>query len=268
MVEVSLKKYFTDIHSHILPGFDDGASNLESSLMIARAACEGRVARIIATPHVNLEASPPDLDLLPEGVKLLNDAFQAHGLPLRAYPGAEVRINTTLLEEGRNQVNLRRLTLNHAGKYLLTDLPPSNIPLPTDEIFFQLQLSGITPILAHPERNGSFHQHPESLARLIERGVKIQVNTGSLLGHYGKRVKRFCWSLLREDLAHLVASDAHNFAGKRLDFPLIYRMLSSQLGKVRAQRLIDANPWNVLMGAPLEEPNMRGDPGGDSERIR
>ncbi len=242
---------FIDLHSHILPGFDDGARNKEECLAMAGAAVRGGISRMVATPHFDLEGSPPSPEAIAEEVQLVNGWLVHEGLGLELLAGAEVRMSASLVKPLELPMPLGDLTLGRVGRYLLLDLPMVEFPLPSEEVFFQLQLAGVTPVLAHPERNRFIHDHFDYLPSLVGRGVMLQVNAGSLTGHYGKRVERCGWKILDGGLAHLIASDAHTPSNGSLDLKSIYGLIEGRLGGEAARCLLEVNPGLVLAGEPL-----------------
>ncbi len=245
---------FIDIHSHIASGLDDGAKDLQTSLEMAGAAARGGVKIIIATPHVNLESLGESLDNLPLQLEELNRELQQRRLAVRAYPGAEVRVNTALLHFEEAPIHLDSLTLNHGGKYILLDLPQMEIPLCAEEVFFHLQLAGLTPILAHPERNLALYRNPQRIMEIFQKDVKIQVNTGSLIGYHGRKAKSLGWYILERNLAHLLASDAHRPLNHGLDFHYLYQNICARTSVEQAQLLLLNNPQAVFSGKTLENP--------------
>jgi protein-tyrosine phosphatase len=255
---------FVDVHSHILPGFDDGARNLEECLAMVRAAERGGISEMIATPHVDLEGDSPDLEAVLRVTREVNESLVAEGIELTLHAGAEVRMSAALMKPLQLSLPLKDLTLMRGGEYLLLDLPMVEFPLPSDEVFFQLQLAGVTPVLAHPERNRFIHDHFDQLPRLVERGVVLQVNAGSLAGQYGKRIERCGWRVLADGLAHLVATDAHSPANGSLDLGKVDNLIARRLGEAEARRLLEENPRRLLAGEPLEASGLSG--GGGRRR--
>lgn len=249
---------FVDVHSHILPGFDDGARSLEECLAMARAAERGGINDIIATPHVDLEGNRPDLEAVLRTSHEVNDKLAGEGIELTLHTGAEVRMSAALMKPLQLSLPLRDLTLMRGGEYLLLDLPMVEFPLPSEEVFFQLQLAGITPVLAHPERNRFIHDHFEQLPRLVERGVVLQVNAGSLIGQYGRKIEHCGWKVLTDGLAHLVATDAHNPASSSLDLGKVNALIAKRLDEAEARRLLEENPRRILEGESLEASGLTG----------
>lgn len=252
---------FVDIHSHILPGFDDGARNLGECLEMARAGVRGGIDEMIATPHIDLEGSSPDLEAVGRSVDEVNRMLEKEGIGLTLHTGAELRMSAALFKPLELPCELGDLTLNRLGRHLLLDLPMVEYPLPSDEVFFQLQLAGATPVLAHPERNGFVLEHLDLLPRLRGRGVALQVNAGSLTGQYGSRIKRGGWKIVERGLAHLIASDCHSPASRSLDLKGAYDLVARRLGEGSARLLFEDNPRRILAGEPLESMPVNGSRG-------
>ena len=246
-----------DLHSHVLSGFDDGASGPEQSLRMVRAAWQGGITDIVATPHLNLDTGGITPASIAASVDELNQVLRGEGLEVRIHVGAEVRMSATLARPEELPWPLEQLTVGGKGVYLLVDLPSAEYLLPSDEAFFRLQLAGVNPILAHPERNRMAGEDLAKLASLRDRGVALQVNAGSLLGSYGKKVKGLAWKILEEGLAQLVATDAHHPANGSLDLCGVGRSIASRLGEENALLLVRENPRRVLEGRPLEQPTPR-----------
>ena len=242
---------WTDLHSHILPGFDDGASSDEEFLEMARVAVRGGTSLMAATPHYDSENPAFDTGEAAAAVDQHNGLLREKGIPLVLVPGVEVRINAGLFDLAKEGGGLEKLCLGVKGKYILVDLPLMNVPVATPDILFQIQLCGITPILAHPERNSYLVDHPSVIRNLVERGIEMQVNSGSLDGLFGKAARRTARRLLEEGAARLVASDAHNPRGRSPDLSKTAKALSGLLGKEAPHLLLEVNPGLVLGGEEL-----------------
>ncbi len=193
-----------DLHSHILPGLDDGASDLAASMALARAAVADGTEAIVATPHVSFEydTQPAVID---GGVKSLRAALEGAGVALELIAGAEVAAGRlSELDDDR----LRALCIG-LGPYLLVESPYSSAPFLEDQIF-GLQTRGFKPMLAHPERCPLFLRDASRLERLVSQGVLCSVTAGSIAGRFGRAVRRFSHDLLRAQLVHDISSDAHD----------------------------------------------------------
>lgn len=194
-----------DLHSHILPGIDDGASGNEASIEIARVAAAAGTRAMVATPHVSVRY---DFDLATIGARTgeLNAALATRGIPLAVLPGAEIAL--TRLPELSDEA-LGELCLG-AGRYVLVESPFTRGETLIEEALFGLQVRGYKPVLAHPERSPLFRANIDRLHRLTERGIVSSVTSGSMAGRFGSTVRRFTLRLFREGLVHNVASDAHD----------------------------------------------------------
>ena len=194
-----------DLHSHILPGLDDGAATLEDALGIAEAAVADGVLIIAATPHVRSDypTSPEQMERLVDSVR---QALREAGVTLELLPGGEIALDR--LPE-LDDDDLRRFGLAGNPRYLLLEAPYFSWPLGLEDTLFQLQLRGFTTVLAHPERNAEVQASPERLAPLVERGTLVQLTAASLDGRLGSGPQKTGLRLLELGLAHLLASDAH-----------------------------------------------------------
>ncbi len=245
---------FTDIHSHILPGFDDGARGEEEFLEMSRIASAGGTARMVATPHCDLDSDPSAFERVAPAVERHAGLLDREGIALELLPGLEVRVNAGLFRAA-SEGALAELRLGGRGEggYILTDLPPIDMPTATADILFQVQLRDFTPILAHPERNRYLCNRLDLVREMVERGIVLQVNAGSLEGIYGRAANRCALALLDHGLAGLVASDAHAPSGRGPDLSMAARILSSRYGEEAARVLLEVNPGLALAGKPLLE---------------
>ena len=190
-----------DLHSHVLPGLDDGAADLEEALAICRAAAADGIELLAATPHVR-----HDHPTTPEQMEAALAVVQAAAAgTVDLLPGGEL----DLAELDRPVDELRRFALAGNPAYLLVETPYHGWPLDIALRFDRLDADGITPVLAHPERNLDVQQRPELLAGLVERGALIQVTAASVDGRLGRGSQRCVRRLLDAGLVHLIASDAH-----------------------------------------------------------
>ena len=195
-----------DIHSHVLFGVDDGPKTVEKSLEMLKQAENEGITHVFATSH----ACHPQYDVCAEDVvkqvQLLQRELEIRGSRVKIHTGHEVRITYDLLDKlAQKEV----LTLANSS-FLLLELPSSTIPIYTKSIIIQLKSVGITPIIAHPERNKAIAEKPSRLEQLIREGAVAQITAGSLAGHYGKKTQQLSLDLVRANLVHTYGSDAHN----------------------------------------------------------
>jgi protein-tyrosine phosphatase len=215
-----------DIHSHILPGLDDGAANWDDTLNMAKAAVAEGITTIIATPHhangyfnnIAVEVAKHTLHI--------NAQLIAAGVPVAIMPGQEIRVHDGLLEAWH-----RGELLPLAGSnYVLIELPFTHIPKAMNELIHELYIMKLKPIIAHPERNAEIVKHPERLAELVEEGAFAQVTSLSLLGGFGRRIEQSAWSLCRSGLIHIVSSDAHHPVHRGFRLREAYDVIRKRMG--------------------------------------
>lgn len=190
-----------DIHSHIIYEVDDGASSISESLRMMEQANKLWIKAIVATPHFHRNIFEPDR--IQEHFDKLSKLALEFNITLLL--GYEVFISPLISEllEGR-----KNLTIDDS-RYLLMEFPCNSIPPYSVDTVYKMQLLGITPIIAHPERNRRFLANSGILLDFIERGCLIQIDAASILGVYGINVKGFAKRLIQRRMAHFVASDAH-----------------------------------------------------------
>jgi protein-tyrosine phosphatase len=195
-----------DLHSHILPGLDDGARSLDDALDIARSAVADGTDVIAATPHVR-EDYPTTADAMENGVNELRQALEREEVELTVLPGGEISLEQ-FDRLGRDE--LRRFSLAGNPSYLLVETPYTDWPLYFGEVVFRLTAAGITPVIAHPERNFAVQQDFERLGELVRAGALAQVTAASLDGRLGSRTRACARKLIDAELVHLLGSDAHS----------------------------------------------------------
>ncbi|GGH84206.1 protein-tyrosine phosphatase [Pullulanibacillus pueri] len=200
-----------DLHCHILPGIDDGAQTEYDALDMACAAVENGITKIVATPHhKNGAYENPKAQIL-KYVEVLNELLGSQGIPLEILPGQEVRIYGEIAQEIDNGA---LLTMNNGGHYVFIEFPSSQVPRYAKQLFYDMQLQGITPIIVHPERNHEIQSNPMLLYNFIKNGALSQVTAASLLGRFGKKAHKLSVQIIENNLTHFIATDAHNTEGR------------------------------------------------------
>jgi protein-tyrosine phosphatase len=194
-----------DLHCHILPGLDDGPTNLDFSLAMAREAVKAGTQLIVATPHIRADFDVDPNEIEPR-VDLFNDRLQRERLPLRVLPGAEIGW-ASASELGDTQ--LARLSLG-SGHRVLLESPYGRKPVDLEGIIAGLAKRGFEAVLAHPERCPLFQRDIGRLRKIVAGGTMCSITAGSMSGRFGATVRAFTVEMLREGLVHDVASDAHD----------------------------------------------------------
>ena len=238
-----------DLHTHIIPGLDDGAKDLEQALAMAEVAVKDGITILAATPHVISGVFDNSKSHILQAVKELNQLLVSKNIPLQILPGAEYHLEPDLphrLADGE------LLTINDTGRYLMVELPAMIVPDYTGRILYDLQLQGITPIIAHPERNIGFAREPELLQGFVARGILAQITAGSITGLFGKPARKTALRFLKEGYAQLIASDAHSDHGCPPILSLACKELEHLGGSDYAQTLTYQNPRLIIEGLPVK----------------
>ena len=198
-----------DIHCHILPRLDDGAKDLDETIAMAKQATQEGITKIIATPHYKKREYENSKEKILQTVELVNKEIAQHNIPLTILPGQEPRIDGELLQDyNKGEI----LSLNNGGKYLFIEFPSGHVPRYAEQLLFDVQLNGLTPVIVHPERNSELLENPDLLYRFVKNGACTQITASSVTGHFGKKIKRFTLKLVEYNLTHFLASDAHNLS--------------------------------------------------------
>ena len=234
-----------DIHCHILPHIDDGPFSWSVSLNMCRQAVANGINTIIATPHTFngvYHNKPKDIE---EKVKILNQKIKENNIPLKILPGSEVHLSADVIEAIKKK---EILTLNKSN-YILLEFPHTQIPLHIEEILFQIQIMGITPIISHVERNLKFQQKPSLLSQLIQKGALAQITAASLCGFFGPIAKKIAQKFLSEELVYSIASDAHSDSeeGRGSFFSQALKEASKIIGHQSTLKLVKTNPQKIIL---------------------
>ncbi|MGJ3196283.1 tyrosine-protein phosphatase [Peribacillus frigoritolerans] len=246
-----------DLHCHILPGVDDGSPDMQESLAMAKKAVEAGITHLFATPHHLNERYVNVKDDIIDRVFELNKCLQQENIPLSVHPGQELRIHRELF------VSLEKrelLTLDNAEKYLLLELPSGHVPIYTQELIYELLLKGITPIIVHPERNKELIENHNLLFKLVQEGALTQLTSGSIIGLFGKNVKSFSKKILEHNLAHFIATDAHNIGSRGFTLQEAYEAITKTYGidhtfyfKENAETLIKGQSLSIVTPVPFKK---------------
>lgn len=202
-----------DLHSHLLPGLDDGARTEDDAVALARAAVDAGVAVMAATPHLRHDHPGVVPAELATRCARLQARLQQESIALEVVPGGEVDIHWA---QSAGDDDLRLVSYGQQGTWLLVETPYGSLSDLFEELVFQLTARGFRTLLAHPERNPSLQRRPERLRALVERGALLQVTAHALAGAERRDpARRLAEALVRESLAHVLASDAHRATGRR-----------------------------------------------------
>ena len=240
-----------DLHTHILPGIDDGVKTEDEAVEFARVAADDGVRTIVATPHCKEGFYLNQRDDVIAGVERLRARFEREGIDVDLRPGAEVHICPDLIERVRDG---RATTLNDNGKTLLLELSLTQYPVELENLVFQLKLAGLEVIFAHPERIRFFQDDVRRYEAVVRMGAWGQITTGSIVGTFGQATKEFSEELLSKDLVHVLATDAHNVRGRPPLMTPALEAMEPRVGAERAQAMAEAIPGALLAGQAPDVP--------------
>jgi protein-tyrosine phosphatase len=238
-----------DIHHHLLPGLDDGARTLDVSLAMVEMAIADGITHIVCTPHSShhYHFDPErNATLLAE----LQDAVSSKfGEVITLGLGCDFHLMYDNIEDAQRYPT--RYTIN-GHNHLLVEFPDSAISPNTAQTFYQLSLSGMVPIITHPERNPILARQPERMEEWLKAGALIQVTANSLTGRFGRMAERSaCW-LLDHQWVHFLATDAHDVESRPPRLRPAFDLVAEQYGSATAERLCIANPRAAFFGEPLD----------------
>ena len=239
-----------DIHTHILPAIDDGPTTMTESLEMCRIAVNDGIKKMIATPHVQNGMYDLDANKVLEKIHLLNQLVKQEGLDLVIFPGAEVHLSDRLLDaEILKESNI--LTLNGGKKYILLEFPFQWVPSGTEHVIFKLRSMGFTPILPHLERNFKIQRDPSMIRHFAEMGAILQVTAQSITGDFDAAPMKCALWMLKNNLVHVIASDAHSPAGRPPILTKALKVVSDKLGEEAAKKMVLDHPGMILEGLPF-----------------
>jgi protein-tyrosine phosphatase len=194
-----------DLHSHLLPGLDDGARDIEEALAIARSMVDDGVTVVCGTPHVR-DDYPTSAEAMEAALASGREAVVASGIPLEVRGGGEIALDAL---PGLSPDERSRFGLGGNPRLLLLEFPYVGWPMGLAHIAFELASAGVVAVVAHPERNAEVQERPELLADVVRVGGVVQLTAASVDGRLGRLPAVCSRRLLELGLAHLIASDAH-----------------------------------------------------------
>jgi protein-tyrosine phosphatase len=195
-----------DIHSHLIPGIDDGSKNMEESVSMIRRLKDLGLRKLITTPHVMSEFYRNTPEIIMMGLEDVRGALVQEGIDIEIEAAAEYYLDEIFLEKVQNGEKL----LTIANNYVLVETGFMNKPQMLFDIFFAMEMHGYKPVLAHPERYQYLIQDKKLLGELLDRDIYFQLNLLSLTGFYSKPIKNFAETLLDEKKVRFFGTDCHN----------------------------------------------------------
>lgn len=242
--------YTVDLHTHILPGVDDGAENLAEALEMLNIAVSNGTTHLVLTPHYltrDMRSYGLKKEELFSRFETFREAAAVKYPKLNLYLGAEmfgVSNIEDVIEDGS------MIPIN-GTKYVLTEFGFNDYLLRTLEVTEALTASGYIPIIAHPERYSFIQSNPRDIIKFFEKGAIIQINATSLTNHRGSLMQDVALSFLENDLAAIISSDCHSTFQRIPDLSEAYAFVSSNFSSAYAEDLFYNNPLAVINGKRL-----------------
>ena len=203
-IDISFLK--NDIHSHLIPGIDDGSPDMETTIILLKKFIDLGYKKVITTPHVMSDYYKNNPEIILSGLNNVRKEIKKQNLNIEIEAAAEYNLEPEfekLLDDGK-------LLSFGAEKYLLFELSFFDEPLRLNETIWKMIEKGFRPVLAHVERYGYWHNNYDKVEEMINRGVKLQLNIGSVTGAYGPEVKKFAERLIKDEIIDFVGSDCHH----------------------------------------------------------
>ncbi|HMB54016.1 MAG TPA: CpsB/CapC family capsule biosynthesis tyrosine phosphatase [Thermoanaerobaculia bacterium] len=238
-----------DIHSHVLPGIDDGADDLSVAAAMCRLAAEDGCEAMVMTPHQRTPTwENTDRDHLDA---LRSEVEAATGGRPRLYPGGEIRVDDHLLDE-LGQLPVSGLVPLADSRYLLLEMDRWLAPADPVSLTHELVVDGWVPIYAHPEMIPYLAEDLDLMRELVAAGALFQVTAMSLVGDFGRRPRQTTCAMLDAGLVHFVASDSHGTDYRPPGLAAARRELARRWGEPMARALTEDHPRAVVEDRPLE----------------
>jgi len=235
-----------DLHSHLLPGIDDGAQNLSDALELAKIAVNDGITHMTFTPHIHIGRFDNDIVTIGNAFKTFRGALKDSGIKLSVSVAGEVRISDELLM----QIPQRQVPfLGKWGgkKVLLLELPHSHIPPGSDKLVKWLLDQQIIPMIAHPERNKDILRKLDLIAPFVEMGCLFQVTAMSMSGGFGPEAEQRSIQMLENGWITVLATDAHNAKHRPPILSKGYETAKHIAGEAAARALVLDNP-SIIVG--------------------
>jgi protein-tyrosine phosphatase len=198
----------TDMHSHLIPGIDDGSPDLASSIELIKGFQSLGYKKLITTPHILWQIYPNTAGKILSGHATLKRALMENGIEMEIHAAAEYFIDEYFVELLEKKIPLLKIS----GNMVLVEISMVTLPLDIQDIIFEMQMQDYQPVIAHPERYVYLNRNKEFFSKLQDSGCLFQLNILSLAGYYGSQVKELAEYLLKNEFYDLAGTDLHNKA--------------------------------------------------------
>ncbi|MDO6712192.1 histidinol-phosphatase [Aliiglaciecola sp. 2_MG-2023] len=233
-----------DLHSHILPGIDDGAKDLQSALDMAQQALGVGVDKMVCTPHIHMGYFDNNIQIIKTVYQTLLMALKKTECELKIAFAAEVRICPEIIQWVKTN-DIPYIGQWQGRKAMLLELPHSHIPPGSDKLIRWLMSNHIQPIIVHPERNRDIIANFKRIYPLKRAGAIFQVTAGSITGRFSPSIRDIAFKMLDEELISFVASDTHNTDRRPNDMGLCRDVLLDRVGEPLSSQLLFDTPKKI-----------------------
>lgn len=231
-----------DLHCHMLPAIDDGATDLAMALEMARIAAADGITAVACTPHIYPGMYENDRAGIVAAIQALQQELDVTGIPLRLVEGADVHLDPGLVEG----IRAGRVPTLAGSRYLLLEPPHHVAPPRFEDSVFELMAAGYVPVITHPERLRWVEEHYPVFERLSRRGAWMQVTAGALTGRFGKRVKYWGDRFVGEGHCMVLATDAHHPQRRPPLLAEARHAAAAAVGPEEARHMVETRPAGVL----------------------
>lgn len=237
-----------DLHSHLLYGIDDGATDVQDAIELARTAVADGIEAMVLTPHVHPGRYSNTQSSLVSRFEEFRQALQAHDVPLKVKLGGEVRLGVESLELLLED-EIPFLGTVDGYRVMLLEFPHQMVPVGSERFIEKLLQFKIRPLIAHPERNKAIMAQPEKLAWYVNSGCWLQLTAGSIAGRFGEPAHETAVKILENEWAHVIATDAHNLQHRPPQLAEGRDAAAAVIGEAAASKLVVDNPARIFGSA-------------------
>lgn len=237
-----------DFHSHIIPNIDDGSRSIEETFNLLKEAKEAGFEGIVLTSHYIEDYYQTDVPERDMWVKAISENLGAKGIDIDLYLGNEVYMTENMMQL---LIDGKASTINNSC-YVLFEMPLNAEPMNMYDVIYSLQGNKLIPVLAHPERYSFIQKEPELVYDLIQKGVLMQANYGSILGQYGKNAQFIVRKFLENNMIHFLGSDVHRQNTVYKVIPQALKEIEEIVGASKLEELTTKNPKLALQNKRID----------------
>jgi len=236
-----------DIHSHILPGVDDGVKNVVDALAMLRLAVKDGVMSQVLTPHIHIGRFDNAKHDLQKRFEAFQHIVEHAKIPIDLHLSAEIRLCPEIVQMVEKD-KIPWLGHWNGDRTFLMEFPERHIPAGSINLIKWLRQNNTLPVIVHPERNNNIQSKPERLDPFLEEGCLVQITASSLTGNFGRKAKKTAIKLLKQDKVFVIASDSHNLSYRPPNLSQGVAEAAKVVGKRKANDMVSTNAIKLLIG--------------------